>query len=308
MSHTFSVYPILRAFYEISSKICFDLEWISDDEKQMKFIHDYLDSYWSSCLIESVKIPEISSSAMMDINKINEVLKKTGSKIVMTDPELENLTTLPTFHGVKVISELNFLVHWFKKGKAIVQERERDGLKFDAVKLSGAGTIIFKDKNGYPFPVARLKTETDDLVYITRATEELTGIELFEKVGKFELVRHVEYENKYKGVIFPMVELIDKPVDLSFLIGINAPLDKENFIVINKAKSENTLKMNEVGARVIARAAINAMIIGCRSDSIPCQPLVIDEPYYVWFKRPDLSKPLFAGYFDEKDWKKPIKL
>ena len=63
-------------------------------------------------------------------------------------------------------------------------------------------------------------------------------------------------------------------------------------------------KMNEKGAR--AEVAFTASVL--RSMSMPAPDHIIDQPFLVWFERPDLALPLFGAYITEEDWKNPGSL
>jgi hypothetical protein len=64
--------------------------------------------------------------------------------------------------------------------------------------------------------------------------------------------------------------------------------------------------MNPEGAR--AKSAVAVAVAVAAAYRPPRPDLLIDGPFLIWFQRPGLSEPLFAGYITEGDWKDPGKL
>jgi hypothetical protein len=61
--------------------------------------------------------------------------------------------------------------------------------------------------------------------------------------------------------------------------------------------------MNEVGAR--AESAVMLQVAAVAIGPEPKPDHVIDRPFLVWFERDGLSRPLFAAYVVEDEWRNP---
>lgn len=82
------------------------------------------------------------------------------------------------------------------------------------------------------------------------------------------------------------------------------PQDSNPYKVV-EAKQANKLKMNHVGAAVRSDTSV---VMVLESYSPPTTPLVVDEPFLVWFERPGIDEPFFAACVDKDSWKEPKDL
>ena len=292
MSNTTVVYPIVTALVKAEEIIGPKRTWQAANGEQARFLAEF----FVPCRKESGEIAEIESIAAFQAEEINHFLSKRGFKI-----------KLPPFaHNAKwkefgVASVLDLLVQWLKLGTATTL-KALNGQSYPAAH-QGMEVSSFYQGTEHGYPVAQLKTKSNDVVYMTRLDHALADFELLHYAH--QVTSSLKPIHDYGGVLFPMVDL-KQEIDVSWLIGLEST-DAEGLPVkIAQALQETHLALNEKGAH--AKSAF-ATTIARASVFMPPKPdLLIDGPFLIWFQRPGLSEPLFVGYMTEEDWKNPGEL
>jgi hypothetical protein len=126
------------------------------------------------------------------------------------------------------------------------------------------------------------------------------GLALLERA--YELSRAGQEIDDFDGLVFPMVDL-EQAVGLGWLVGLATDDDEGLPWEIEAALERNRLRMNEVGAR--AESAVMLQVAAVAIGPEPKPDHVIDRPFLVWFERDGLSRPLFAAYVVEDEWRNP---
>jgi hypothetical protein len=115
-------------------------------------------------------------------------------------------------------------------------------------------------------------------------------------------MRNAKPEHGFGGLHYPMVSL-DKPVDISWLMGMATEGQSGMPAEISEAIQLARFKLNEKGARFETTVQVGLRYTCCASDRKPDH--VINRPFLIWCQREELSQPLYAMYVAEEDWKDP---
>jgi hypothetical protein len=169
---------------------------------------------------------------------------------------------------------------------------------------------FYEDVSKYPHPVACLRVNDKDTVYMTLADDKansLSEVGLLDHLS--EIARTVQEPACFKDLYFPMIELDMKP-DISWLCGLNFQCGDATFAV-GQALQQTKFKMNEKGAR--AKSAVAVMVTrACTMTRVPERHMVINAPFYFWMEREtgtrDNNVPHFAAVLGYDCWKNPKNL
>ena len=271
--------------------------WKFDNQKQAEFIGQFLEV----CRPDLGKIKEFETIASLSEEPINAFLRDKGFDI-----QLDKFPVLtPPERAWGAASVLDLLLKWREKGEK-TEITTPDKRNFPAAKMPSSGTSVF-GLAAHPYPIAQVRTDSDDTVFMTVCDEEL---EIFDLVHKAEwildpnLCINTKPSREYEGLVFPMIDL-DHKVDINWLTGMFT-IDDEGWLNrITQALQQTKLKMNHEGARIKDAVAVAGVREYCFT---PRQPLIIDKPFLFLVKRPGLDKPLFAARLTEEVWKDPGSL
>jgi hypothetical protein len=246
--------------------------------------------YFAICKSEIDAIQEIESIADLDSTVINDWLKHHGFDI-----ELSPFGP----GGFGTASKLDLKGYWFRAGRQSNIYIEPDE-SYPAVKML-TGYDLFKYKESEEL-VIRIRTESEDIVYMMMADEVPSGLSIVDYVQNIEA--EIEQANiEYEGIIFPMIDL-DLQGSIDWIIGLKAMVDSNSipFYEIAQALEQTKLKINEKGFRI--KSAV-AMGILAGAAMVKREPYIINRPFVMWVSRPSLKKPLFVGYLNKDVWKNP---
>jgi hypothetical protein len=266
--------------------------WQARNAMQARFLQEF----FAPCREESLSIPEIESIASFSADDINRFLRERGFDIQLAPWHADNRQK-----EFGVASVLDLLVKWLKPGDETKLKAVNTQL-YPAVHQSTEVSSFYLAE-GHNDAIAQLKTTSSDLVYMTKLDNAPADFELLRYASR--LASSLKPIADYGGVTFPMVDLKQK-VDISWLTGLETTSAQGEPARITQALQENRLTMNEQGAR--AKSAV-AVAVAVAAVYRPARPdLLIDRPFLIWFQRPGLREPLFAGYITEENWKKPEAL
>lgn len=283
MSFTVCVLPIIKALITACSFLNFDPgSWNPINHQQTFFLQEY---YSKRNELSFFNDKELRAWASTNYQELNTILKNEGFSI-----------QLKPFDGVGVVSILDVMVEWLTKGErtTLYSEFKDEEKKFPAVQMKEDFDVYLAAVHNHP--IAAIKTKTGDIVYMTIANEKLEDFALQKYIG--EIHNSMYKQNGYEYVLFPMVDL-NREENIKWLLGMQLP-DKWQ---ITQALQQTKFKMNELGARVKSAVAI----VLEKSMRIS-KNVSIDQPFYLWIKRPNVSVPVFAAYITQDDWKDPLNL
>jgi len=279
---TLVVFPILGCLQAACDYLGYDAEWVPVNDEQTQFVELFL---------EHLKVIDdldcLERKADRDASVINNWLKERGF----------NIELRPVADGFAVASILDVLVKWLKEGdKAFV---ENDNGRFEGVRLK-KGVAAYMQKELYPYPVVKVRTQSDDIVCM--AIADSLPKDRFAINWKVEQLRAIQKPYDAQGVVFPMVKY-DKMVDISWIEGMcTKPGQNDDGFYISQAIQQTKFRMNEIGAR--AESAV-AMTFRCMAAIAPDPWVILDKPFILWIERPGVEMPLFAGVFAEDVWENP---
>lgn len=292
MSFTTVLFPIIAALLAPEGKFMEkNTAWNPVNAHQQIFLKAYYSETAKKQLAE-FSDTELRSWASQDYEILNKIAKENGFDIQLKP-------FLPNSFGS--LSILDILIKWRTKG--IKTSINYNNNTYEAVKLN-KNFEVFK-LWAYDHPIAKIKTQGRDTVYITVADQALSDFDLVNKVTKLSndinmplepgMITYPEFcmQENYDSIIFPAVNL-NQTVDISWLLNMYCP---EVFIA--QALQQTKFKMDEEGARV--QSAVMMEFAKCcmpQTEKILC----IDKPFYIWIEREDCTIPVFAGYIDSANW------
>lgn len=149
-------------------------------------------------------------------------------------------------------------------------------------------------------PVVSIATnsKTNDVVYLTRWTDPLSGLGILRQIEKIEENLN-PLPREYDGVQVPCV-LADMDVDLSWILGM-----KNNGWFVSWALQKILFGMNEKGFAVREETAMRTMkgSVGDKPEPYVVSPK--GESFLFWRRRPNVSFPLSIYQFTSEDFKDP---
>ncbi len=262
--------------------------WLAQNHVQ----NCYLSVYQPKCIADLPHMPEVESIASLNVAEVTRFMQERGFNMDLGELEPG---------AIAAGSVLKLLVEWLHKGTE--DEVRNDGTVYPAVHIQ-EDNVAFFTGGRHNHPIARLRTKTDDAVYMTMwdMPPSAEGFMLSETV---QTLRSPLYgDPRYAGLTFPMVDL-DQDVDISWLEGMRTIGDDGQFRYIGKAMQKTRLRMNEVGAKVESGVTMGILLEAFMPDKTDH---IIDKPFLMWIERSNLLQPIFIGYITPEDWKKPTVL
>lgn len=287
MTSTMVLAPIMAALCKATMFVGADpASWFAVNQTQQHYLQNYHIQRGS---LSHFNEKELRCWASNDHNELNSILKSERFSI-----ELEPFRP----GGFGVVSILDVMINWLYQGEKSTINHAITQQEYPAVYID-TGFAVYKS-TAHQFPVVRIPTKTNDVVWMTIADKPRESFELVEHIQHIaHAIDYDEYPEDYSNIRFPMVDL-DQEVDISWLMGMQFP----NYFIA-QAKQQTKFKMNETGARVRSAVAIG---IEKTCMPLPRKKCIIDQPFYLWIERPGVKVPVFAGYISEENWKDPQNL
>lgn len=228
---------------------------------------------------------------MGGVDKVNRFLKKNGFSIQLQDSGSP--------FDIYAASVLDMNVRWEDPGEVTTVRLEDSQREVPAVSMKNVRS--FYEVPGHNQPIVELKTNTQgERVFMTEydqlIPEDVTSLTSI--VEGFS--RNKVWQSEYKGITFPMVDF-ERSGDITEIIGAETNGKDGMPAIIKQAKFQHRLRMNEVGARAEAAAAI-ATARGIDMS----QPVQIDGPFIVWFEKDGVIT--FSARISEGHMKAPKSL
>lgn len=282
MSFTTVILPMLAALNTVQQELP-TASWVQVNPLQHHLMNQY---YPKRNDIFSKMLPSELRNCAGSYSVVNHFLKNNGFDIQL-DP----------CPGLAVASIFDMTIEWKAPGeKWVLSVKDADSheREYPAV-LMEEGYVLRKLLDGSY--IVEVFTKTGDKVYMALADIPLQGFELLDKVQSLSASHYINDTSSFSDVLFPMVDL-DQAVDISWLIGMRYGEWK-----IAEALQQTKFQMDEKGAVVKS-----AVALGGESCAINAPPrFKIDRPFYIWIERPGIDMPLFAGYIDICNWKRPTR-
>lgn len=232
---------------------------------------------------------EFKSRASKLVKEINGFLKEEGFDI-----QLQEINDPTAFY---VASVLKVGVEW-------VLEAKKRALKVSNASYPGVyieDAAVWNSPN-HQHPIVCLDAKNGDKVYMTIADRQLEGPAMLEHLKGLSgsTTMPLQYAREFEGVHFPMIQY-DEEVDISWIQGMLTNVGKQDW-KIAEAKQQTKFRMNEKGAKVESAAAMG--IVAC-SARMPTQPVIIDQPFFLWMVRDGMVLPYFSALLAETHWSEP---
>jgi hypothetical protein len=293
MSYTTVILPLIAALN------CADTSFLDTQQNSIwQPINQYQEILVNSYLPQTNELTYISpheliSLASRNITEVNQFLSTHNMRIQLT-PERAHADTF------YIASVLRVAFHWPVKAREC--HINFQDITYPAFLIKQYYSVM-QPTNGSN-PVAVLKTNEGDFVYLTQAPQELRDFTLLASIAQNSIQDMQDITDQYDGVIIPMVDLTDMP-DMGWLRELSKQSSNDGQIYyLSQALQQTNFQMNENGAAAQSAVALAAVRRGLGPSRDKC--LIFDKPFCLWIRRPGMTVPLFAAYIDPRDWKQPL--
>lgn len=284
-----------HALTELCTTFLGDCEWIGINEQQQEFL-----SWWMDHRDEIGKLDSLEALASTDFAELNKFLTTHGF-----DPMFQ------PFDGFGVAS---ILVEWLTKGKPTTISRyERSAsvgyvhmqtaVDYPAFKIGADGVDVY-DVDDFQHPLVQLKTKTGHSVWLMKADEPTSGLEL-NRLAQHLLTGAARHSSLQwtVGVTVPMLEM-DLEADLSWMLGTTALNSLKKKYELEQVFQKFKLRANDKGARV---KVVTGMAFAASTSLGPrARPYELDDPFIGFFTQPgNDTLPLAAFWADTDVWQNP---
>lgn len=282
MSFTATFFPIIAALAAPEGSYFKHANtWFSVNSKQAYFIEHF---FSKKPELAHFAEKELRSWGSEDATYLTEIASKNGFALQFEPFKQGEFGSL---------SILDVAVQWIEAGTTSTLKNGKATYK--AAVLENNFEVF--ETASYAHPIAKIKTQSNDIVYMAIADEPAEEFVLLQKVNMLQSLLAAERPADYDSVKFPCVKL-DQMVDISWLLNMRCPnfTDGCEDWSIVKAMQQTKFCMNEHGAHVQSAVGTGFATTSCKKY------LIIDKPFYVWIERPGCSMPIFAGYIDTSEW------
>lgn len=290
-----------HALNELCTAFFHEPEWLALNNEQQEFLTWYMDHR-----DEISKLDNLEALASINAAELNAFLKSHGFD-PMFDP----------FNGIGVAAILDMLVQWVVEGDSTTITRyeldnsadHRDTygrpilttapVNYPAFRIYSEGADVY-DVAGYWEPLVRLSTKTNHHLWLMRADEPKSGLELNRQAQR--LLRATRRQHLgYVGVMVPMLEMNIR-ADLSWITGMKITSTTGNY-AIEKAFQQFKLRADTTGAHVKVATGFAVATASCGPTP---EPYVFDEPFIGFFTQPgNDTLPIAAFWADTDSWHEP---
>lgn len=224
------------------------------------------------------------------VDEVNRFLREKRFTIQLRD--------MKGAYDVYTASVLDMNVRWQEPGKAVKLDLAESDKKIDAVSMPELQAVF--ESADHKQPIIQIETSTDETVFMTRYDGKVPNdsTSLYRLI--YKLSRSKKAATGYKGAKFPMVDY-NNSGNIEELIGARTTAADGDPAEIRQALYQHRLRVNEVGARAQAAAALGVSK-GISLD----KPVVIDGPFLIWFEKDGVIP--FSAHITEEHMKKPKDL
>ena len=295
MSNVMVIPPVLSALVKSEDVLGAGRVWSAVNALQSRFLGDFFVRRSElSCFSEK----ELRAWASMTAYDLNEILAREGFSIRLSDFNRGEFG---------VVSILDVMVEWLVMGRHLSLPVEKQ--MYPAVHMMPTGLIedmpvrLFDAtmSSVHPHPLVRLNTRSGDSVCMTIADHVYDDFGLMSRIDDIRCRSEIT-PILASWLLFPMVDL-DLETILDWLVGMHTVAANGENANIIQAVQQTKFKMNHLGARVKSAVGMGVTRTSVRVDV--AEPILIDEPFFLWIERPCLSFPLMYAYIDEQHWKDP---
>ncbi|MDP3779370.1 MAG: hypothetical protein Q8R30_05005 [bacterium] len=295
MSNVMVIPPILSALVKSEDVLGAGRVWSAVNALQSRFLDDFfIRRAELFCFSEK----ELRAWASMVAADLNEILAREGFSIRLSDFN-------PGQFGV--VSILDVMAEWLVMAGHVSMPVGKQ--LYPAVHM--LPTRLIEDirvglfnaamSSAHPHPLVRLNTKSGDSVCMTIADHVYDDFELMSRIDDIRC-RSVVTPISASWLMFPMVDL-DLETSLDWMVGMHTVAANGDQAKIISAVQQTKFKMNHLGARVKSAVGMGFATTSVRVDV--AEPIIIDEPFFLWIERPGLQFPLMYGYIDEQNWNDP---
>ncbi len=280
-----------HALTELCNAFLGETEWTGINDEQREFL-----AWYAAHRDEITKLSDLEALASTSFAELNKFLEARGFNPMFQPFSAED--------SIGVAAVLDMLVEWMIKGTPTPIRRYENSeyVNYPAFGISAAGAEIW-DAAGYEHPLVRLRTKTGHGVWLMKANEPASGLDLNRQAQQLLTRTERRPSLRWRGVTVPMLEM-DLKVDLSWMLGTEAISSIKGPYEISQAFQQFKLRANDIGARV--KVATGFTIRATSAMAPPPPPYVFDDPFLGFFTQPgDETLPLAAFWADTDVWQNP---
>jgi hypothetical protein len=287
-----------HALSELCDAFLGEAEWNGINDQQQEFL-----TWWALHRDEIRKLSSLEALASTDYAELNKFLLARGF-----DAMFER------FEGIGVAAILDMLVEWAVTGTPTsISRYEGSGgvgyllmqtaTDYPAFKISAGGADVYAAA-GYAHPLIRLHTKTGHHLWLMKADEPASGLELNRQAQHLANLTGLRPSLRWTaGVIIPMLEMDIKP-DVSWMLHATAVSPAHGKYAVEQVFQRFKLRANDKGARVKVVTGMVAMA-ACAGPPPPT-PYHLDDPFIGFFTQPgNPTLPLAAFWADTDVWRNP---
>lgn len=299
---------VAHALNELCDTYLGDSEWHATSDQQQEFL-----TWYEANRDEIRQLDNLEALASPDHTALNTFLTAHGFT-----PMFEE------FDGIGVASILDMLMEWIAEGyetpirrplppiqppptskdlygRPIRPEPVAQWENYPGFRL-GADAATIYNTTEHQNPLLRLHTKTGHSLWLTKADEPASGLELNHLARQLLTTQLTPSRDWTVGAIIPMLE-IDLKADLNWMLGTTTLSPTKGKYELQQAFQQFKLRANEKGARVKVATGMSFAIAAC--GPLP-EPYTLNDPFIGFFTQPGHDTlPLAAFWADTDVWQKP---
>lgn len=299
---------VAHALNELCNTFFGEGEWAGFTAEQREFL-----TWYAAHRDEISKLDDLEALASTEYAELNQFLTTHGFE-PMFQP----------FAGIGVASILDMLIEWIAEGSVTQVRRPLPSTtppsttkdiygrliptepilrweEYPGFRL-GSDTAEVYDAAGYKNPLVRLHTKTGHSLWLMKADEPASGLELNRLAQQLLTAQLTPSREWTVGATMPMLEM-DVKADLSWMIGTTVVSPTKGKYKLQQAFQRFKLRANEKGAHV---KVVTGMVFAMAAAGPLPSPYILNDPFIGFFTQPDNDTlPLAAFWADTDVWQKP---
>jgi len=276
----FVPHPPLSSLIAIEKYLEMGQDWRPMSDIQRKFVRGV---YAERTDLGFFRERELKTFAGQSASRLNEILKTEGFDI-----RLQELGP----DGIGAVSIMKIVFEWISKATKF--PARVDGKSYSFLKFKEGFSVLHSPDHG--FPVIKLEAMGGYEVFVTvqgdRRTIPNDGFALHDAIEKI-VSSAGKVPDEFDFLKMPSIK-VKADIDISWITGLKIAQRGKKGVIIEQAREQVKLEVNEHGVKAEAAAAV-----GTRSSEYG---LTIDESFFIRIKKAGVKKAILDGFIDRDGW------
>lgn len=191
---------------------------------------------------------------------------------------------------------VRLFAEWDVAGTTLDEFRLANGVTTPGVEMTSESFTAYESSK-HDHPIAGIYANNGSTWYLTKATNVLTGLDLFDRVIDLNDSRTPQRTGTLR---FPKVDF--EQMLAPELKGIWI-LDREgNRWALDQCVQQTLVKMNHLGVGIAGRARIPLRYISSPESGVD---VLVDSPAILWITKPECKLPIFSALLGYDSFKDP---